>query len=83
MAVLSPELTLEEIKEVASKGPAECIVHGRLELMESEHCIAGGLLGGEIKGSAALPAAQEILSLWMRRTTSFPFSWTTSAGLIS
>ena len=25
MAVLSPELTLEEIKEVASKGPAECM----------------------------------------------------------
>lgn len=45
MAVLSPELTLEEIKEVASHGPAECVVHGRLELMESEHCLAGGLLG--------------------------------------
>ena len=45
IAVLSPELTLKEIKEVASYGPAECIVHGRLELMESEHCLAGGLLG--------------------------------------
>ncbi len=45
MAVLSPELTLEELKEVAFYGPAECIVHGRLELMESEHCLAGGLLG--------------------------------------
>lgn len=45
MAVISPELTLEELKEVASYGPAECIVHGRLELMESEHCLAGGLLG--------------------------------------
>ena len=47
MAVISPELTLEELKEVASYGPAECIVHGRLELMESEHCLAGGLLGKE------------------------------------
>jgi putative protease len=45
MAVASPELTLEELKGVASHGPLECIVHGRLELMESEHCIAGGLLG--------------------------------------
>ena len=45
MAVISPELTLEELKEVAFYGPAECIVHGRLELMESEHCLAGGLLG--------------------------------------
>jgi putative protease len=47
MAVISPELTLEELKEIASHGPAECIVHGRLELMESEHCLAGGLLGKE------------------------------------
>ena len=45
MAALSPELTLEELKEVASYGPVECIVYGRLELMESEHCLAGGLLG--------------------------------------
>lgn len=52
MAVLSPELTLEELKEVAPYGPAECIVHGRLELMESEHCIAGGILGGGKQCSA-------------------------------
>ncbi|KKG10843.1 MULTISPECIES: DUF3656 domain-containing protein [unclassified Methanosarcina] len=45
MAVISPELTLDELKEVAAYGPAECIIHGRLELMESEHCLAGGLLG--------------------------------------
>ncbi|MDI9395549.1 MAG: DUF3656 domain-containing protein [Euryarchaeota archaeon] len=45
IAVLSPELTLKELKELASYGPAECIVHGRLELMESEHCLAGGILG--------------------------------------
>ena len=45
MAVISPELTLEELKDIASYGPAECIVHGRLELMESEHCLVGGLLG--------------------------------------
>lgn len=44
MAVLSPEITLEELKKVASYGHVECIVHGRLELMESEHCVAGGLL---------------------------------------
>ncbi|MCC4770819.1 peptidase U32 [Methanosarcina sp. DH2] len=47
MAVISPELTLEELKEVAPHGPAECVVHGRLELMESEHCLADGLLGKE------------------------------------
>ena len=45
MVVISPELTLEELKEIASCGPAECIVHGRLELIESEHCLVGGLIG--------------------------------------
>ncbi|WP_440954338.1 DUF3656 domain-containing U32 family peptidase [Methanosarcina sp. Mfa9] len=44
---LSPELTLEEIGPLAAAGPAEAIVHGRLELMESEHCVVGGLLGGK------------------------------------
>ena len=46
MAVISPELTLDELKSIASHGPVECIAHGRLELMESEHCLVGGLLGG-------------------------------------
>lgn len=42
---ISPELTLDEIKGTAFQGSAECMVHGRLELMESEHCLIGGLLG--------------------------------------
>lgn len=46
MVVVSPELTLDELKNIASHGPVECIAHGRLELMESEHCLVGGLLGG-------------------------------------
>ena len=44
--VLSPELTLKEIKRIAPLGATECIVHGRLELMESEHCIVGGMYEG-------------------------------------
>jgi len=46
MVTLSPELTLAEIREIAKYGAAECIVHGRLTLMESEHCVVGGVLGG-------------------------------------
>jgi putative protease len=46
MVTLSPELTLAEIREIAKHGAAECIVHGRLTLMESEHCVVGGILGG-------------------------------------
>ncbi|HWR26234.1 MAG TPA: DUF3656 domain-containing protein [Methanosarcina sp.] len=47
--VLSPELTLDEIKCIACYGPAECIVQGLLELMISEHCLVGGLLGKDKK----------------------------------
>jgi putative protease len=46
MVTLSPELTLAEIREIAKYGAVECIVHGRLTLMESEHCVVGGILGG-------------------------------------
>ena len=53
MAVLSPELTLVEIREIAPHGVVECVVHGRLTLMESEHCVVGGILGGEADECAA------------------------------
>lgn len=46
MMVLSPELTLDEICKITPFGETECIVHGRLELMESEHCIVGGMYEG-------------------------------------
>ncbi|MBW6470822.1 MAG: U32 family peptidase, partial [Methanosarcinaceae archaeon] len=46
MIVLSPELTIDEIRTIAPFGNTECIVHGRLELMESEHCVVGGMYGG-------------------------------------
>ncbi|MDD2440310.1 MAG: U32 family peptidase [Methanosarcinaceae archaeon] len=36
-----------ELITASGKGAVECIVQGRLELMLSEHCLIGGLLGGE------------------------------------
>jgi len=71
MAVLSPELTLEELKEVAAYGPAECIVHGRLELMESEHCLVGGLLGKE-GGKCSAPCASGNFTLVDEKNYEFP-----------
>lgn len=50
---ISPELTLEELKGIASYGPIECIAHGRLELMESEHCLLDGLEDELAKGKFA------------------------------
>ncbi|MEA1869034.1 MAG: DUF3656 domain-containing protein [Euryarchaeota archaeon] len=46
LVTLSPELTLAEIRKIAKYGAVECIVHGRLTLMESEHCVVGGIPGG-------------------------------------
>lgn len=45
---LSPELTREQIKEIASGTGArvEVLVQGRVELMVSRYCAPGGLLGG-------------------------------------
>jgi putative protease len=71
MAVLSPELTLEEIKEVASYGPAECIVHGCLELMESEHCLVGGLLGKN-GGKCSTPCNSGNFNLVDEKNYEFP-----------
>jgi putative protease len=71
MAVISPELTLEELKSVAPHGPAECIVYGRLELMESEHCLTGGLLGKD-KGQCSVPCRSGKFTLVDEKNYEFP-----------
>jgi len=71
MAVISPELTLEELKSVASYGPVECIVHGCLELMESEHCLIGGLLGND-KGQCSAPCRSGKFILVDEKNYEFP-----------
>jgi len=40
---LSPELTLDEIKQIAPYGMVECIVHGFFPVMVSEHDLLGEL----------------------------------------
>ncbi len=71
MAVISLELTLDELKNIASYGPAECIVHGRLELMESEHCLTGGLLGND-KGLCNAPCKSGKFTLVDEKNYEFP-----------
>jgi putative protease len=71
MAVISPELSLKELKSVAFSGPAECIIHGRLELMESEHCLIGGLLGNS-KGQCNAPCRSGKFTLVDEKNYEFP-----------
>ena len=51
---LSPELTLNEIRNLVFSGPAECIVHGFFPLMVSEHDLIGGLFPGKSSGNIFL-----------------------------
>jgi putative protease len=70
---ISPELTLKEIKDIALQGTAECIVHGRLELMESEYCLIGGLLGKRNeKGICNSPCRSGNLTLVDEKNYVFP-----------
>ncbi|MCL6610564.1 MAG: DUF3656 domain-containing protein [Peptococcaceae bacterium] len=49
---LSPELTMEQVRELAGKHPVEVLVQGALELMVSEHCLPGAVLGEDPAGGA-------------------------------
>ncbi|HMB46196.1 MAG TPA: DUF3656 domain-containing protein [Candidatus Methanoperedens sp.] len=51
---LSPELTLNEIRNLVLSGPSECIVHGFFPLMVSEHDLIGGLFPGRSSGDIFL-----------------------------
>jgi putative protease len=42
---LSTEMNLGQILEIASYGDCEYIIHGQIQIMESEHCLIGGVLG--------------------------------------
>lgn len=43
---LSPELTMSQVKSLAKSYPVEVFIQGALEVMISEHCLPGAVLGG-------------------------------------
>jgi len=49
---LSPELTMGQVRELAGRYPVEVLVQGALELMVSDHCLPGAVLG---EGTAGDP----------------------------
>ncbi len=51
---LSPELTLDEIKDITPYGQTECLVHGFFPLITSEHNLLGHLFPGDNIGEAVL-----------------------------
>lgn len=56
-AVLSPELNMTQLAELAAQAPVpvECIVDGTMELMVSEYCCTGSFLGRLDTGSCGAP----------------------------
>ncbi|WP_406660441.1 DUF3656 domain-containing protein [Methanolobus sp. ZRKC3] len=49
LAVLSPEMNADQIREISQDMKSECIVHGSLQVMESEHGLISGLQSGRKK----------------------------------
>lgn len=74
-AVLSPELSLEQIGQFAYLGnlPLELLVHGNLPLMVSEQCVAGSVIGGRTAQQAcAMPCVKQQYYLKDRMGAQFP-----------
>ena len=74
-AVLSPELSLEQIGEFSYLGnlPLELIVHGNLPLMVSEQCVCGSVLGGRnAKSQCSMPCMKTKYALKDRTGVLFP-----------
>jgi len=70
---LSPELTLEQVRSLAPSlpVPAEALAHGAVELMVSEYCAVGGLLG-DAPGRCAAPCRGRRCALKDRKGVVFP-----------
>jgi len=70
---LSPELTFEQIAELKLHSNSECIAHGRIPLMLSEHCLQGALTGGRTASSAcSRPCRKQAVGLKDRINMIFP-----------
>lgn len=70
MLVLSPEMNFEQIKEVSGGMATECIVHGRLKVMESEHSLVTALTGPGVLPAAGI--TKNIFSLRDEKGFCFP-----------
>ncbi|RDV82464.1 peptidase U32 [Ammonifex thiophilus] len=72
---LSPELNLQQVKKLAESAPLplEVLVHGRLPVMVSEHCVVGSVLGGMgLKRPCSIPCLGRRFALRDRLGLLFP-----------
>lgn len=72
---LSPELNLEQLRQIAAEIPLEVVVHGALPLMVSAHCVLGARLGGRTKGEpCTAPCRRGGYALQDRQGLVFPLT---------
>ncbi len=70
---LSPELTFRQLENMRVDLPAECLVHGRIPLMISEHCALGALMGGKAgSNKCSQPCKNQRVGLKDRMQMIFP-----------
>lgn len=72
---LSPELTLQQVRQLGMESPLplETVVYGVLELMVSEYCTLGSYLGGlGEKEKCSMPCLRGRYSLRDRKNIDFP-----------
>lgn len=74
-AVLSPELTMTQVEQLASVSPLslECMIQGRLEMMVSEYCVGGSFLGDLHKGACKFNCREQLF-LGDRKDARFPIA---------
>lgn len=72
--MLSQELTMQQVDELASKNilPLECLVHGRTEMMVTEYCAIGSLLGNIHEQVCSCPCMKEKYFFQDRKDELFP-----------
>ncbi|HAU32137.1 MAG TPA: peptidase U32 [Desulfotomaculum sp.] len=84
-ATLSPELTINQIQQIAARTDCmlEVLVHGRAELMVSEYCAPGSLIDAEkcLPGKCAQPCRNKNFSLKDRLGVLFPLEMDSSCRL--
>jgi len=82
---LSPELTIEQIRQIVSRTgyTLEVLVHGRIELMVSEYCAPGSLIEAEkcLPWKCAQPCRNRKFSLKDRLGIVFPLEMDSSCRL--
>jgi putative protease len=73
---LSPELTLEQMADVAghTEAPLEALVHGRLTLMTSEYCSIGHATACQMPGGSWAPCHGTQYALEDRTGARFPLA---------